>query len=142
MTGMASAAAKVHLREEAEQWVLPLVGREVDQLCFDYAVTLVVDGTDTVRLATPFTLEVNGATHSVDPEQPETVVPVLRLFGSVVLGAQAGKDGTLELRFDGDRVLRSLPHPDYGAWELSGGLPPVSTAYHLQAKPGGGVAVG
>jgi hypothetical protein len=138
---MASAATEVQLREETGKWVLPLVGREVDQVCFDHAVTLVVEGSETVRLATPFTVAVDGTVHSIDPEQPETVVLALRLFGAVVLAAEAGQDGTLELRFDGDRVLRSEPHPDYEAWELNGGLPPVSSTYHLQAQPGGGVSV-
>ena len=88
-----------------------------------------------------FTLEVGGTSHRIDPEQPETVVPVLRLFGAVVVAAQASQKGSLELRFDGERVLRSEPHQDYEAWEVNGGLPPVSAAYHLQAQAGGGIAV-
>ena len=115
MTRMASAATEAQLREETERWVLPLVGREVDQLCIDFAVTLVVDGTDTVRLSTPFTLEVDGQTHTVDPERTETMLPVLGLHRAVVMAAQAGKDGTLALRFDGDRVLRCEPNEDYEA---------------------------
>ncbi|MGV1007599.1 MAG: DUF6188 family protein [Dermatophilaceae bacterium] len=138
---MTSAATEAQLREETQQWVLPLVGREVDQLCIDFAVTLVVEGSDTVRLATPFTLEVDGQVHTVDPEQTETLLPVLGLHRAVVMAAQAGKDGILQLRFDGDRVLRSEPDDDYEAWEVGGGLPPVTSSYHILAKAGGGVAV-
>lgn len=64
--------------------MLPLVGREVDQLCIDYAVTLVVEGTDTVRLESPFTLHVDGTTHVVDPERLDTVAIVLQLHRAVV----------------------------------------------------------
>ena len=54
--GMTDVGLDPLIREEATHYVLPLVGREVDQLCIDYAVTLVVEGTDTVRLESPFTL--------------------------------------------------------------------------------------
>jgi hypothetical protein len=87
--------------------VLPLVGREVDQLCIDYAVTLVVDGTDTIRLESPFTLHVDGTTQVVDPERLETVAAVLQLFRAVVTRAEAGKDGSLTIDFDSDRWLRA-----------------------------------
>ena len=141
MTRMASAATEAQLREETERWLLPLVGREVDQLCIDFAVTLVVDGTDTVRLATAFTLELDGQAHTVDPEQTATILPALGLLRAVVVAAYAGKDGRLELRFDGDRVLRCEPDEDYEAWEVGGGRPPVSSSYHILAQAGGGVAV-
>lgn len=141
MARMASAATEAQLREETERWVLPLVGREVDQLCIDFAVTLVVDGTDTVRLTTPFTLELDGQRHTVEPERVETMLPVLGLHRAVVTAAHAGKDGTLELRFDGDRVLRCEPNEDYEAWEVGGGLPPVTSSYHILAQAGGGVEV-
>ena len=52
---MAAVMTELGIREEADHFVLPLTGREVDQICIDYAVTLVVDGTDTVRLEGPFT---------------------------------------------------------------------------------------
>ena len=63
--GMTDVGLDPLIREEATHYVLPLVGREVDQLCIDYAVTLVVEGTDTVRLESPFTLHVDGTTHVV-----------------------------------------------------------------------------
>jgi len=138
---MASAATEVQLREETERWLLPLVGREVDQLCIDFAVTLVVDGSDTVRLATPFTLELDGQVHTVAPERVETILPALGLLGAVVVTAHAAKDGRLELRFDGDRVLRCEPDDEYEAWEVGGGLPPVTSSYHILAQAGGGVEV-
>ena len=44
--GMADVGLDPLIREEATFFALPLVGREVDQLCIDFAVTLVVEGTD------------------------------------------------------------------------------------------------
>lgn len=131
----------MHLTERQDQWALPLVGREVDQICVDFAVTLVVEGTDSVRLATPFTLTVAGEVHHVHPERPVSILPVLELHRAVVLAAEASKDGVLSLRFDGDRVLRSDPDEHDEAWEVGGGLPPVTPAYQVVAKPGGGVSV-
>lgn len=136
---MADVGIDPQLREEATHYVLPLVGREVDQLCVDFAVTLVVEGTDTVRLESPFTLFVDGATHVVDPERLDTVAVILQLHRAVVTRAEAGKDGSLTLHFDGDRWLRVDPIDDGEAWEIGGGLPPVTPSYFIAAEPGGGV---
>ena len=125
------------IREEADHYVLPLVGREIDQICVDYAVTLVVDGTDTVRLEGPFTLSIGATTHLVDPQRLDTVTPVLGLFRAVVIKAYAGKDGSLALAFDDDRHLRIEADPEGEAWEIGGGLPPVSPSYRLVSLPAG-----
>ncbi len=129
------------LTEHADEWVLPLVGREVDQICLDFAVTLVVDGSETVRLAAPFALDVGGEVHTVDPQHLASVPPVLGLHRAVVTAACAGKDGVLQLRFDRGRELRCEPDDVEEAWEAEGGLPPVTAAYQIAAKPGGGVSI-
>ena len=77
---MADVGLEPLLREEGAHYVLPLVGREVDQLCIDYAVTLVVDGTDTIRLESPFTLHVDGTTQVVDPAGLEAGIAALRVM--------------------------------------------------------------
>ena len=104
-------------------------------------MTLVVDGTDTVRLATAFTLELDGQAHTVDPEQTETILPALGLHEPSSSLPTRARTARLELRFDGDRVLRCEPDEDYEAWEVGGGLPPVTSSYHILAQAGGGVAV-
>ncbi len=139
---MAGAAVETEIREERTHYVLPLVGREVDQICVDYSVTLVIEGTDTVRLITPFTLHVAGLTHKVDPEDLESVAIVLGLHRAVVVRSHASKDGSLILDFDGDRELRVAPDPDGEAWEIGGGLPPVTPSYLIVAEAGGGVRLG
>ena len=125
------------IREEEDHFVLPLTGREVDQVCVDYAVTLVIDGTDTVRLDSPFTVSFPDRTLLIDPQRLDSVAPVLELFRAVILRAWAGKDGSLVLMFDDDRSLRIEPDPDGEAWEIGGGLPPVSPSYRIVALPTG-----
>lgn len=139
---MADTAVDSQVREESTHYVLPLVGREVDQLCIDYAVTLVVEGTDTVRLITPFTLLIGGRTHRVDPEDLDSVAIVLQLHRAVVIRAHAAKDGTLIIDFDDGRELRVSPDPDGEAWEIGGGLPPVTPSYLIASQAGGGVRLG
>lgn len=130
------------IREQETHYALPLVGREVDQLCIDYAVTLVVEGTDTVRLESQFTVHMDGVTHVVDPERLDTVAVVLHLHRAVVTRAEAGKDGSLTIDFDGERWLRVDPAEDGEAWEIGGGLPPVTPSYFIASEPGGGVRLG
>jgi len=139
---VSGTAVETQVREERTHYVLPLVGREVDQLAIDYSVTLVIEGTDTIRLITPFTLHIAGTTHLVDPEDLDTVAVVLQLHRAVVVRAHASKDGSLIVDFDGDRELRVAPDPDGEAWEIGGGLPPVTPSYLVVCEPGGGVRVG
>ena len=127
------------IREEETHYALPLVGREGAQLCSDYAVTLVIEGTDTIRLESPFTVHLDEVTHVVDPERLDTVAVVLQLHRAVVTRAEAGKDGSLAIAFDGDRWLRAEPVQDGEAWEIGGGLPPVTPSYFIAAEAGGGV---
>lgn len=136
---MADVGVDSLIREEATYYALPLVGREVDQLCIDYSVTLVVEGTDTIRLESPFTIHLDGTTHVVDPERLETVAVVLHVHRAVILRAEAGKDGSLTIDFDNDRWLRVAPIDDGEAWEIGGGLPPVTPSYFIAAESGGGV---
>lgn len=113
---MSKAALDSEVREEATKFVLPLTGREVDQICFDYGITLVVEGTDTIRLESPFTVHLGGLTSVVDPERLETAAVLLALFRAVVLRAEAGKDGALILEFDHERWLRAEAIDDGEAW--------------------------
>lgn len=139
---MAGTSVDPQIREESTHYVLPLVGREVDQLCIDYTVTLVIEGTDTIRLITPFTLHIQGLTHKVDPEDLSTVAVVLQLHRAVVIRAHAAKDGTLIIDFDDGRELRVSPDPDGESWEIGGGLPPVSPSYLIACDAGGGIRLG
>ncbi|MBK8468533.1 MAG: DUF6188 family protein [Candidatus Phosphoribacter sp.] len=139
---MGNKTADCLMHEESTHYALPLVGREIDQICVDYAVTLVIEGTDTVRLESPFTVFIDGRTYVVDPERIHTVAVVLELHRAVVTRAEAGKDGTLHLAFDEDRWLHADPIEDGEAWEIGGGLPPVTPCYLIAAEPGGGLRLG
>ena len=82
---MSDVMVEPTIREEEDHFVLPLTGREVDQVCVDYAVTLVIDGTDTVRLDSPFTVSFPDRTLLIDPQRLDTVAPVLELFRACLL---------------------------------------------------------
>jgi hypothetical protein len=127
------------LREETDHFVLPLVGGVVDQLSIDFAFTLVVDGTHTVRMSRPLRYHDGSVEHVVDPADIESVVPLLGLHQAVVREARADKDGTLLLRFDGARTIVVTPDEEYEAWEVSGGMPPVTPDFQIICPPGGGV---
>lgn len=129
-------------RDDAGRWVLPWGGREVDQICVDFAVTFVVDGCHSVRIGTAFTAQVGQQAHQVDPADIQTVAPVLAFHRAVVRSAVAEHDGTLRIDFEGGLGLLAPPDPADEAWEIDGGLPPVTPGYRLVAKRGGGVLVG
>ena len=70
--GMTDVGLDPLIREEATHYVLPLVGREVDQLCIDYAVTLGVEGTDVM------------ASYTVLLRADKALYPVLLSNGNLV----------------------------------------------------------
>ena len=65
------------LREAADDFVLPLAGGTVDQICVDFAFTLVVDGMHTVQIARPGRFHDGSAEHVIDPAVPASVLPLL-----------------------------------------------------------------
>ncbi len=129
-------------RDDSGRWVLPWDGRVVDQICVDYAVTFVIDGCHSVRIGTPFVARIGDQTHEVDPADVQTVAPVLAFHGAVVRSATAERDGSLRVDFVDGLSIAVEPDAAYEAWEVDGGLPPVTPGYRLVAAPGGGVRVG
>ncbi len=127
------------LREAADDFVLPLAGGTVDQICVDFAFTLVVDGMHTVQIARPGRFHDGSAEHVIDPAVPASVLPLLGLHQGVVKEARADKDGTLRLRFDAERSIVVAPDEEYEAWEVCGGMPPVTPDFKLVCLPGGRV---
>lgn len=138
MTGMTVDQTE-RLREEADHFVLPLAGGIVDQLCVDFAFTLVIDGTHTVRMSRPLRFHDGAVEYTIDPAETSTVVPLLGLHQAVVREARADKDGTLRMRFDLARTIVVSPDEEYEAWEVSGGMPPVTPDFQVVCPPGGGV---
>ncbi len=138
MTGMAVDQTE-RLREAVDVFVLPLAGGTVDQICVDFAFTLVVDGMHTIRISSPGRYRDGATEHVIDPSDPSSVLALLGLHQGVVKEAQADKDGTLRLTFDGARSIVVVPDAEYEAWEVCGGMPPVTPDFKLVCLPGGRV---
>jgi hypothetical protein len=126
------------LVESADRWVLPLAGRTVERLCFDFAVTLVFGGGLELRIEQPFVISrADGSESLLIPEgDPDRLATAVGLARSEVLRAEGFKDGHLEIAFSDGSKLGVPADEGYEAWELvgPGGLRTVSL-------PGGDIAV-
>ncbi len=74
-----------------------------------------------ITFGTPFTLHsATGDVHAFDPEQSETLCPLLSLLHRAVTTFAASSKGECILRFEDDSELRGEPHEGYEAWESHG----------------------
>lgn len=112
------------LIEQSDRWLLPIVGGEVAQCRFDYALTLVIDrdGSFEVRIEQPFTFEPpNGEECSLDPaSDPGRAGRALELLHDRVTGAAALKDGRLELKFESGAAIRVPGGGELEPWNVVG----------------------
>jgi len=123
-------------------WDLPIVGFEVLQVTFSYALDIVAYGdghvTSVLKLGGPFEL--------VDPERGnvqlnassqswEDLTAILTLRHERITAVTAADPGTLSVRFSSGRGLRAGPDPQYENWELDG------PGFRLICRPGGGVSI-
>ncbi len=101
-----------------------LIGLKVTQLRFDYGFHVdmwslqrglrITFGTQlTLRLTT-------GEEQLFDPEQVESLCPLLSLLHCPVAEFAASIEGKCALRFEDGTELRSEPHESYEAWESQG----------------------
>ena len=114
---------------------LPLTGRQVTQLRFDYAfgIELHDDSPGTsVRINVPLTLNNGIDSVSYDPEHGVECGPLLALLHTCVLAATATRKGRLEVVFTNGLTLCVDPHPQFEAWELVG-----SDGTRVISVPGG-----
>ena len=104
------------------EWSLD--GLEVTQLRFDYQFHLSILDRDRELLlifGVPFRLRVpTGEERTLDPEQNETLGPLLPLLHQSVERFSAASDGRCVLRFQDGTELHGEPHDYYEAWEAHG----------------------
>src|SRR5690606_22876220 len=80
-----------------------------------------LDGDLEVRLETPFEFHSpDGSQVSIDPEQPQTVAPLLNLVQAAVQQLRVKRSGELTVIFTDGTSLRAWPHPIFEAWEING----------------------
>ncbi|WP_158609521.1 DUF6188 family protein [Cellulomonas triticagri] len=121
-----------------------LVGREVDRVVFDRAVTLVFEGGAELRLECAFGVVERDGVTQVDPGAPVGgSAAVLGILGRVVVGVAVTEAGAVRVEIADGTVLECAADPDVEAWTLSGpsGLLVVSVPGGTVAQwPGGPVA--
>jgi hypothetical protein len=132
--------ARAGLVEQHTRWLLPVGDGTVTQIRVDHAFTLVIDHYS-IQISTPFTLS-RGDDHSQhDPEDPESLAPLLKLHQATLHEGVLRKDGLLTLSFHDGTTLTVPPDERYEAWVAAGELPSVTPRFQVIALPGGGLAV-
>src|SRR5215469_12092756 len=124
--------------EDNDRYILPLTGRSVSRCYVDFALGLCFfsDGPATkIRIEGRISLLSNGQEISANPNDPSSLGPLLILFGKSVTAAEAVKDGTLRIAFEGGLVLRVDADDKYEAWELV-----ADDGLKLVSSPGGQLA--
>jgi hypothetical protein len=118
---------------------LPLEGRRITQLRFDFAFGMEFSdesGPFSIKINTMFTLISPIGTTECDPEKIDTCGPVLRLFNAHVSSAKAFKSGRLEITFSDGVILEVDSNPQFEAWEAVG-----HNGMRIVAVPGGDLAI-
>jgi hypothetical protein len=109
---------------------LPLAGRVVSQVCFDFAVTLRFENV-TIRIEQPFVLESQDGSRQVVEVGREgaSVCRALDVLHLQVSEGWASEDGRLEVNYTNGLRLTVPDYYDYEPWQLNGpgGLLIVST---------------
>lgn len=119
------SAMGAELSKSRDEHVWDLGGRAVTMLILDrsgfrfHCWTL--DGDLEVRLETPFEFHSPDKSQvSIDPEQPQTVAPLLNLVQAAVQQLRVKRSGELTVIFTDGTSLRAWPHPIFEAWEING----------------------
>ncbi len=90
-----------------------------------------------IRIGSPFTLrKASGEVLTLDPEQPQTLCPLLLLLRCSVTLFRASSEGECQLWFQDETLLSCLPEDMYEAWS-SRGSGALESA-NLLCLPGGG----
>ena len=114
---------------------LPLNGRQVTQLRFDFAFGIELSEASpwfSLRIGEPFTTTNGPVTASYDPEKSVQCGPLLALLHDRVHSATATRTGRLEIVFTSGLTIRVDPHPQFEAWEIVG-----SDGTRVISVPGG-----
>jgi hypothetical protein len=120
-----------------DHWVLQVVDQPVQQLSFDFSVTLRLANEVVVRIEGPFVMSDGEAERLINPEgDPRLLAPVLSIARATMTNCLAFDDGHLELTFaEGVRVLVP-PSENYEPWEFID-----SHGMRVVLVPGGELAI-
>ena len=124
-----------NIMTDCKPLALPLSGRQVTRLRFDYAFGIDFYEDEklfSLRIEVPFTTTTGPITESYDPEKCVQCGPLLALLHTVVVSATATRKGRLEVGFTSGLTLCVEPDPQFEAWELVG-----SDGTRVISVPGG-----
>jgi hypothetical protein len=114
----------------------------IDQLRFDFAVSLVMTSSDAeqlvLRIACPYRLREEGVSCVVlNPEDdPVLQAALLRYCRDVMVTTmEVSEGGGISITLEGGITIDVAPHSDYEAWELGS-----SRGIRIVSLPGGGLA--
>jgi hypothetical protein len=134
----AMTEAKRAARAAAVARLVELVGAEVDQVAFDYAVSLLLRARDGVthwlRIEGPMAVAVGGRNAEVEPgavDVPATLL--IEVLHRSVLDIRLSEEEVVALTFDNGHVWSIAPGDQYEGWTLS-----ASNQALPVALPGGG----
>jgi hypothetical protein len=114
-----------------------MTGHVIEQVVFDYAVSLADDTGALLRLEQDVEVTTPEGTVTVDPEHAAAHAPLfVALLHRVVLSAVADEDGTLRVTVGGGPALVVRPNERYEAWTFTS----HSGRDRVVCLPGGGLA--
>jgi hypothetical protein len=113
---------------------LPLQGRELSSVSFDFAVTFGTAEGDELKIETPFVLHLsNGEPMTVDPESAgDLAANLLDLIHQDIVIAEATEAGALSVHLSGGAVISVRPDGEYEAWTFAG-----ASGAKVVCRPGG-----
>ena len=123
-------------RRSQDGWTLAL-DRDVVQVQFDHAVTLVIEGSLAIRVECPFVYFDGIAERPAIPGDAESVAALVGLHGTQVRKASIAAD-VLLVEMSGGRWLRVAPDDDFEAYSVTWDGP--GDRLLIVCIPGGGLA--
>ncbi|GAA1184257.1 hypothetical protein F4556_007579 [Kitasatospora gansuensis] len=117
---------------------LKVEGRTLTRVCFDYALTLLVDPDTRIRLQANVELkDADGTSAAFQPG--DTDVPadsLVRLLHKDISKAWSSDGGVLTIQFACGATLTATPDPNYEAWEIL-----AEDGFRVICMPGGKLAI-
>jgi len=106
-------------RHLTDEWLLEFPDKTLRYLRFDHSIRLQI-GASLVGIESPFELLRNGATHRCDPDDPQSVVPLLKLWPDNLVTATVEPNATLTMSFTSGASISVAADPNREAWEVRG----------------------
>lgn len=95
-------------------------GAEVVQVCFDFGVTIRMQGGWELRINGDFRITAEGRTDHANAQSERLSEPRALSFLQLVVRDATVRDGTLQIRFSDGSALHVSPPEKFEGWTLSG----------------------